>query len=102
MRKQLNINPEMDKLARENGLGHWSCTDPIGCSSWLRSDGIVKWVGKINAPSQIDHDFSLIADILEFDKACPIGKDWQPTEIIIDKSPTANEFISAWRRLFSL
>jgi len=69
MSEQLGINPEMDELARDNGLGHWCCTDPINGKSWLRSDGKIRFHGGNN-------DWK-IAALRGFDASNPIGKDWQ-------------------------
>ena len=33
---QLGINPEMDKLARDNGLAHWSCVSKSSRRWWVR------------------------------------------------------------------
>jgi len=79
---QLNINQKMDKLARENGLGHWSCTDPIYAQSWTRSDGLVRY--RSEARPLCDADTKYYEYAFEFlrsaDKVNPIGEDWQKPE----------------------
>ena len=69
----------MDKMAAKHGLDHWSCTDPIGIRTWLRSDGIIR------CPLS-DGDIGTDADTVSFvfnrlilcDRVnAVIGKDWQ-------------------------
>lgn len=80
----------MDRLARENGLGHWSCVSPKSYSMWLRSDGAE--FSKCYFSGHFSYQFvfgnyaseiELITknDIFEAlhkcDKECPVGEDWQ-------------------------
>ena len=78
--KQLGINPAMDKMARDNGLGHWSCVDPINGELWLRSDGVTTK----KSPAIFlngGYDYKSVLDWLEhLDVIKPIGKDWQQPE----------------------
>ena len=84
MSKQLGINPAMDKFALDNGLGHWSCTDPINAMSWLRLDG------KCMFFNTSDHlgMFSLPIFVYDtcfngmriYDRNEALGKDWQQPE----------------------
>lgn len=80
MSEQLNINPEMDKLARDNGLGHWSCVSPLSNLMWVRSDGVETIFGRA--------DCTIANWLSHVDNCYPkIGKDWQqPTELIADWS----------------
>lgn len=68
MSNQLNINPEMDKLAREHGLEHWSCVSPKSNQMWVRSDGCGYYY---------DGCKTWIEELKEFDVLCEIGKNWQ-------------------------
>ena len=79
--KQLKINPAMDKIAANNGLSHWSCTDPMGAVSWLRSDGLVicdmNWRPLCKEHSMESVMVFMCARLHEYDNYTPIGKDWQ-------------------------
>jgi len=79
MSEQLGINPEMDALARENGLGHWNCTDPIGIRTWLRSDGIIRCPLSDGDISTDAYTVSFVFNrLILCDKInAVIGKDWQ-------------------------
>lgn len=35
----LDVNPEMDAHAREEGFPHWSCVSPMSNDWWIRKDG---------------------------------------------------------------
>jgi len=82
MSKQLGINPPMDKLAADNGLEHWSCTDPINAISWLRSDGLVRCFLDAKPLFDDDTEFYLYAfsRLVLADNVNSIGKDWQQPE----------------------
>lgn len=91
--RQLNINPEMDKLARDNGLGHWSCVSPLTKHLWIRSDGVEAVYDGINEltayiqckPIKITivDGYSVFDALLCVDSEYPIGADWQQqTEIV--------------------
>jgi hypothetical protein len=82
--KQLNINPVMDKLARDNSLGHWSCTAPIYAQSWLRSDGevIVNYNWRPFCETDGEYYLQAFEKLKFFDIHKPMGKDW--------KYPTTN------------
>lgn len=100
--KQLNINPTMDALARENGVGHWSCVSPLLDNIWVRSDGCTYSNGRFC--SVIDGRGDLIITMpytfpaLKIcDEHCPIGKDWQqPRNDLIAElnKPTRTEDIN--------
>ena len=69
---QLGINPEMDKLARENKLGYWSCVSPKSNKFWVRKDGLDFYLPFFDDPKMT------VWDRLQwFDERYPIGKDWQ-------------------------
>lgn len=71
----------MDKMAREHGLGHWSCVSPRSNAMWVRCDGHEwnYWENDISR-SWIDY-------LKEADKHYqPIGEDWQkPKYDLIEK-----------------
>jgi len=71
MSKQLNINPEMDALARKKGLGHWSCVSPLNNRLWVRSDGVNFVYSFGECPFEM---------IKLFDDTNPVGEDWQQPE----------------------
>jgi hypothetical protein len=79
---QLGINPAMDKLARENGLGHWSCTDPRYARTWIRSDGEVVCNYNHRPLCEADKYYysSAIESMRGLDSVIPIGEDWQKPE----------------------
>ena len=91
MSKQLGINPEMDKLALENGLGHWSCVSPKNSSMWVRSDGYSYYCENLSSGSDNAIALDNISLLKYVDYASPIGKDWQqqttdlPEKIIVSK-----------------
>jgi hypothetical protein len=66
---QLGINPAMDKLARDNGLGHWSCVSIDSNTSWKRSD--FKRV-EIDAWSPIEHKRDVLHALREYDHKVPM------------------------------
>ena len=75
MGNQLNINPEMDKLAREQGLGHWSCVSPLSPQMWVRSDGreCHFYLDLTN-----DNCAEYVINYLKtYAEEIPIGEDWQ-------------------------
>ena len=85
---QLGINPEMDKLAREDGLGHWSCVSRKSNAWWRRSDG-VEWDGH---ESFHDSDKMSIMDYLkEYDEKYPIAQGNPATDPFIDHITRRNK-----------
>jgi len=70
--KQLGINPEMDELARNNGLGHWSCVSPLNSLFWLRSDGL--------SIKLLDDSSPIIENLDWYDDNETKGEDWQQPE----------------------
>jgi hypothetical protein len=83
---QLGINPEMDKLARENGLGHWSCVSPLDDSMWVRSDGATFSNGVFTNTKRTHSSFHAgigivwIEVLKGLDGRFRIGEDWQKPE----------------------
>jgi hypothetical protein len=75
--KQLGINSEVDTLAKNEGLEHWSCTDPIGGRTWLRSDGLTTE----KSPSRLLNggcNYTIVFDWLKYvDTVNHIGVDWR-------------------------
>jgi hypothetical protein len=71
MSKQLGINQDLDKLARENELGHWSCVSPLSYSFWIRSDG------RESHFSSFYDEISIFSILKNMDYYHPIDKDWQ-------------------------
>lgn len=37
----LGVHPNMDKMAKDSGLAHWSCTKELSNCTWMRQDGEV-------------------------------------------------------------
>lgn len=62
----LGINSEMDNHAKERGLGHWCCTDPMGNGTWIRQDG------EILRPHFRTGGYPV--ELREFDKENPMQK----------------------------
>ncbi len=72
MSNQLNINPEMDKLVREHGLGHWSCVSPLNHCFWVRNDGILT-----SFDAMMNSEISIINGLKNTDVLYKIGENWQ-------------------------
>lgn len=95
MSKQLGINPEMDKIARDNGLGHWSCVSPLDAGMWVRSDGCTYANDRFTDVTS-DFIFNVVskypfAALKLCDEHKPIGKDWQqPTTELPEKTIVSN------------
>ena len=89
--KQLNINPEMDTLARNNGMGHWSCVSPLDDGLWVRSDGCYFAIGtfcdsKRNYSTIWFDGLIPIEALKQIDIFHPLGEDWQKKKIASFKS----------------
>jgi len=92
MSEQLGINPAMDELARDNGLGHWSCVSPLSYRLWVRSDGITSDYHELFAI------FAIWQSLKRIDKLNPIGKDWQQPA---SDQPNRNNPLSAIQNMLS-
>lgn len=77
---QLGINPEMDKLAREHELGHWSCVSPLRASLWVRSDGREACFGFDNNDDVYLLNDCIISELRYIDWKEPIDEDWQKSK----------------------